>query len=167
MTPADFPYRATDNTEAAAELLQRTETIRQLLNEVKRTVVSVGESIGIAQATLRPELFEAWLFSEFRWKPAIADAFIDCAVDLDAGSGVCNPAVALQLCAHSLAARELTKTNMLLEAYRGIVKGDATIPRPRAGRPRVSIKSPSPRIRGRVYRTTLRGKNPNTEELTD
>lgn len=171
MNPADFPYRAIGSAETAAALHQRTEGIKQLLAEVTLAVVTIGQSVAWAGGALRPELLAAWLLGELGWTPRVADAFIDAAVNFESGRAVCTPAAALDfasnLAAHSIAARELTKAHKLLQAYRAIVKGDATVARPRSCRPRASIKSTSPRFRGRVYRATLRRDELNTDEFSD
>jgi hypothetical protein len=142
--------------QARAELHQKTEVIRQQLGNVVRSCVAVGQTLADAQVGIRPELFEAWLFSELGWKVRIADALVDVATNYEHYGEACRPAAAIDMAAsmavHSVCAAELVKARRLIEAYRAIVNQDATLIHESRSAVRAAGRS---RIkRSRVYRRT-------------
>jgi hypothetical protein len=157
MTP--FPYRAIGCDVVATDLRLRTERIKQLLEAIGRAAAQIGEDVEWALESLRCEIYIAWLFSEFRWTPAIGDGFAEASA-LIAGNRT-DPGSALRittaLTGRSIAGRELIRVKELLQSYRAILRGDGSIHhRSYPRKPRSSIKYGRPRVRSRVFRDARR-----------
>jgi hypothetical protein len=161
----EFPFRAVTDETTRDELYRHTAEIQRRLLSSADTAVAIGTSIAWAQDNLRPALFHAWLHSEFGWKPAIGESLVDAAVNFDTRSTVFRPAAALELAkvlVRTVCAAELVKARRLVEAYRAILKGDASVSRwPSPRNPRSQGKCR--RIRGRVYRSRPRRDESNIE----
>lgn len=163
--PAEFPYRLLDDA-SAAELRAQAATVKQSLETATRAAVDIGTSISCAMDRF-PTVFDAWLYSEFGWNESIALSFLDCAVDFKGPSDRARVVAALrmasELAARCIAARELTKARKMIDAYQMILRAmGAGCPLPRTKRPRASLKSS--RIRGRVFRASLRRDEPLPDE---
>lgn len=168
MSVADFPYRAIPDAAIAAELHDQAKVIKAQLAEILKATVDIGRRLASGAETLgtvRPELVDAWLFSEFGWKARIADSFIDAALNYETRSSAFNPHAALELArvfaARSICANELVKSKRLVQALRQVIKGDVVFKRWPHGdaRPRPS------RARYRVFRRAIRKDLPEADEL--
>jgi hypothetical protein len=144
--------------QVVQELLEQSASIRQELTEIVGATVAIGRMLAWAQDRLRPELYQAWLWSEFGWRGSVADAFIDAACNFGNRGSAFHPAAALELAAtlaaRSICARELIKARALVQAYRAIVKGEGL--HSGSQKPHSSKRPRSGRIRGRVFRSRPR-----------
>ena len=170
MVPASFPYRAIGCENAAQELQLRTERIKQLLETITRAAGQIGEDLDWALLHVRLEIYVAWLYSEFRWTAVIGDGFAEASTLAQQNRS--DPESALRIAAaltgNAVAARELMKNRDLLQAYREVIKGDASFCRwPCSSRPRKSLKHGRPRVRSRVFRSVRRIPSDGPEEVGD